>query len=303
MIDHLFVSPPSYCVAFLEPFSVLAAVAGSTERITIGTGILVLPLRDPVLVAKTLASLDAMSEGRIIFGAGVGWDQRELDACQIDRSSRGQRMDEILEIILGLWREDCFSFSGRHFMLRDVQLEPRPVQQPRPKIWLAAGTVPSGTSSHITQDHRYRPDRGLRRVARYGDTLMSAYRSVPDGDTRWLRKDRERLEQLAIEESRSPSELTHAIQDHVYIRMDGLTTAIETTVSQFTAKPFAEIAPYYLLGRPEEIIPKLQARIDAGITELAINFIDPDPSQLELFAHHIRPHLRGASGELPAGAC
>lgn len=295
-IDHLFVSPPSYRVAFLEPLTVLAAVAGVTNRVMLGTGIVVLPLRDPILTAKALASLDVMSDGRLVFGAGIGWDQRELDACQIDRSTRGQRMDEMLDIIAGLWSQERFSYSGRHFVLRDVELEPRPVQRSRPRIWLAGGSVPEETSSHITKAPGYQPDRSLRRVARFGDGFMSAYRSVPNGDTTWLRRDRERLHQLLTEEGRSSADLTHAMQDHMYLCMDGSQTAIERAVSRFTFKPFAEIAPYYLLGGPEAIVPKLQARIAAGVTEIAINFIDPDPSQLELFARYIRPLLRSETG-------
>lgn len=118
-IDHLFVSPPSYRVAFLDPMSVLAVAAAVTERATLGTGILVLPLRDPVLTAKALATIDVMSGGRLIFGAGVGWGQEEFKACQIQRSTRGPRMDEMLEVIRGLWTEDSYSYSGTYFQLQD----------------------------------------------------------------------------------------------------------------------------------------------------------------------------------------
>lgn len=294
VIDHLFVSPPSYRVAFLDPITALTVAAGATERVRLGTGVVVLPLRDPVLTAKALATLDALSEGRLIFGAGVGWDQQEFDACQIDRSSRGRRMDEMLDVIVGLWTQDAFSYDGRHFRLRDVSLVPRPTR--RPPLWLAAGTVPEGTSQHITERQGYRPQRSLRRVAERADALMSAYRSVPDGDTRWLRQDRETLARLAREAGRDPGAIEHTLQDHMYIRMDGSRAAIEEAVRRFTFKPFDEIAPFYLLGTPEEIIPKLQARIDAGLSEIAINFIHPDPEQLDLFARHIWPFLRPAPG-------
>ena len=291
VIDHLFVSPPSYRVTFLEPLSVLALAAAATERVRIGCGVLVLPLRDPVLTAKTLATLDVVSEGRLVFGAGVGWAEAEFMACQIDRSTRGRRMDEMLEIIRGLWTEDTFSYDGRFFQLTDVRLLPRPVQRPHPPIWLAAGSVPSGTSAHITERPRYRPERAIERVVKFGDALMSAYRSVPDGDTTWLRRDRATLDRLARDYGREPGEIAHTIQDHMYIRMDGSRAAMEQVVRRFTFRPFNEIAPYYLIGTPEEIIPQIQARIDAGISEIAINFIDPDPAQLDLFARHIRPHL------------
>lgn len=294
VIDHLFVSPPSYRVSFLEPLTVLAAVAAVTNRVALGTGIIVLPIREPVLLAKTLATLDAMSDGRLIFGAGVGWDQRELDACQIERASRGRRMDEILEIVTGLWQEDRYSFSGKHFVLNDVELLPRPAQRPRPPVWIAAGSVPQATSAHITQQPGYRPDRSLRRVARFGDALMSAYRSVPDGDPTWLKQDRARLDALLVEEGRAPQDVRHAIQDHMYLSAGGSRADLEAKVGAFTFKPFDEIAPYYLLGTPDDVVPKLQARIDAGVTEIAINFIDPDPGQLDLFVDQVVPRLRSA---------
>jgi len=290
-VDHLFVSPPSYRVAFLDPLTVLAVAAPVTDRVTLGPGILVLPLRDPVLTAKALATLDVLSNGRAIFGAGVGWDQQEFDACQIDRRTRGRRMDEMLEIIRGLWEHPSFSYAGEHFTLRDVQLEPRPIQDTSLPLWLAAGSVPAGTSQHITDQPGYAPARAMQRVARYGDALMSAYRSIPGGDTTWLRQDRATLDALLAQEGRRPEDVVHATQEHALIVPDGSVEQARRAVARFTYKPFHEIAPYYLLGTPEEIIPQLQARVAAGIREIAINFIDPDPRQLELFARDVRPFV------------
>jgi alkanesulfonate monooxygenase SsuD/methylene tetrahydromethanopterin reductase-like flavin-dependent oxidoreductase (luciferase family) len=244
-----------------------------------------------VVLAKTLATIDALSGGRLIFGAGVGWDQQELDACQIDRATRGRRMDEMLDVILGLWTQESFSYEGRHFRLRDVRLDPRPIQRPHPPIWLAGGSVPPGTSQHITAKPGYAPERSMRRVARVGDALMSAYRSVANGDATHLRHDREVLDSLLREVGRDPSEVTHAIQDHMYISLDGSRRELEAVVSRFTFKPYEEIAPYYLIGTPDEIVPKLQARIDAGISEIDVNFIDRSSEQLDLFMRHIRPRL------------
>lgn len=290
-IDHLFVSPPSYRVAFLDPITVLAVAAPVTERVTLGPGILVLPLRDPVLTAKALATLDVLSGGRAIFGAGVGWDQQEFAACQIDRRTRGRRMDEMLEIIRGLWEHPSFSYAGEHFVLRDVRLEPRPIQHPSLPLWLAAGSVPPGTSQHITAQPGYAPTRAMRRVARYGDALMSAYRSIPHGDTTWLVQDRATLDRLLRQEGRRPDDVAHATQEHALIVPDGSAERVRAAVTRFTQKPFDEVAPYYLLGTAEEIIPQIRARIAAGIREVAINFIDPDPMQLELFARDVRPHV------------
>ncbi|HVB28110.1 MAG TPA: TIGR03619 family F420-dependent LLM class oxidoreductase [Mycobacteriales bacterium] len=289
-VDHLFVSPPSYRVAFLDPLTALAVAAPVTEHVTLGPGILVLPLRDPVLTAKTLATLDALSGGRVVFGAGVGWDQQEFAACQVDRRTRGRRMDEMLEVIRGLWEQPSFSYAGEHFTLHDVGLQPRPVQ-PHLPLWLAAGSVPPGTSQHITDQPGYAPTRAMHRVARYGDALMSAYRSIPNGDTTWLTQDRAALDELLRQEGRRPEEVAHATQEHALIVPDGSVEQARRAVARFTYKPFEEIAPYYLLGTPEAFISQLRARIAAGIREIAINFIDPDPGQLELFARDVRPYV------------
>lgn len=92
VFDHLFDAPPSYRVVFMEPLTSLALVVGATRRVTLGTGILVLPLRDPVVTAKAVANLDAVSGGRVVFGVGVGWDEKEFRACQVPKETRGTPM-------------------------------------------------------------------------------------------------------------------------------------------------------------------------------------------------------------------
>lgn len=161
---------------------VLALVVGATRRIKLGTGILVLPLRDPVVTAKTFANLDVASGGRLIFGVGVGWDEREFAACQVPKETRGQRMDEMLTIITGLWTEERVSYEGRFFRLSEVPLLPKPVQRPHPPIWIAGGTVPQGTSRHITRSRGYTAAAAMKRAGRVADGFMTAYRACPGLD-------------------------------------------------------------------------------------------------------------------------
>jgi alkanesulfonate monooxygenase SsuD/methylene tetrahydromethanopterin reductase-like flavin-dependent oxidoreductase (luciferase family) len=82
----------------------------------------------------------------------------------------------------------------------------------------------------------------------------------------------------------------------MYLSADGSMSDVKEKVGMFTFKPFDEIASYYLLGSPDDVVPKLQARIDAGVTEIAINFIDPNPTQLELFVDYVLPRLRSVDG-------
>ncbi len=299
VFDHLFDAPPSYRVVFLEPVTTLAVVVPATRRVTVGTGILVLPLRDPVVTAKAFANLDVLSEGRVVFGAGVGWEDREFRACQVPKATRGRRMDEMLEIIKGLWTEDTFSYEGRLFTIPEVRLVPKPVQKPHPPIWLAGGTVKPGTSRHITTSPGYSAERPIRRAARMADGLMTAYRAAPGLDTSELVKSWTMLEAEARAAGRDPATLRFAHQDHLYIDRDPTPHRLREVLARFSFNDYDEMAPIYLMGHPDDLIPRLQARIDAGVDELTFNLLVQDPGQLDLFMKEVRPHLRPRAGRSP----
>jgi alkanesulfonate monooxygenase SsuD/methylene tetrahydromethanopterin reductase-like flavin-dependent oxidoreductase (luciferase family) len=103
LIDHLLVAPPAYRTTWLEPVSLLSALAGVTRTMRLGTLVLVLPFRDPVAFAKEWATLDVLSGGRSILGVGVGWHPGEFAALRIPIKERGRRMNEMLEAITALW--------------------------------------------------------------------------------------------------------------------------------------------------------------------------------------------------------
>ena len=291
VLDHLFDAPPSYRVVFLEPITTLALVASATRRMTLGTGILVLPLRDPVVTAKALANLDVATDGRLVFGAGLGWDEREFQAVQVAKSTRGRRMDEMLDVIRGLWTRERFSYDGAIFKIPAVSLVPRPVHQPHPPIWIAGGTVPPGTSRHITDKPGYTAERSLARAARMNG-LITAYRASPGLDMTELVRSWSIVEANARAAGRDPSTLTFAHQDHLHIDLDPKPDRLRAVFERYTFNRYDDTAPLYLMGHPDELSPRLQARIDAGVTEILMNPLTPDPAQLELFARAIRPHLR-----------
>jgi probable F420-dependent oxidoreductase len=142
---------------FLEPLSVLLFVAAVTERARLGTTVLVVPMRNPVLHAKVLATLDVLSGGRLILGAGVGWLEEEFEALDAPFEHRGPRTDEYLAVMKTLWTEDAPTFEGRYYRLREVGFAPKPLQKPHPPIWIGGNTDP-----------------GLRRTARLGDAWHAA---------------------------------------------------------------------------------------------------------------------------------
>jgi probable F420-dependent oxidoreductase len=151
--------PPT--TEFLEPLTALALVAGVTERLRLGTTVLVLPHRHPVLAAKMLATLDHLAPGRVILGAGVGWMREEIELLGAPYAQRGAWTDEAIRVMRTCWREERPSFQGRFFSFPEVGLAPKP----------ARGTIPIWIGGHTP--------RALRRVAELGDGWHAAFAS-PD---------------------------------------------------------------------------------------------------------------------------
>ena len=137
-----------------DPITVMAAIAGRTARVGIGTSVLIVPYRNPLVLAKELATIDRISHGRVVLGIGVGWMREEFDALGIDDlwSHRGAVTDEFMAACIDLWTQDGpSSFDGRWVHYRDIGANPLPVQRPHIPIWVGGKTA----AAH-------------RRVARYG---------------------------------------------------------------------------------------------------------------------------------------
>jgi len=118
--------------------AMLGYLAARTSRLRLGSGVYVLPLHDPVHVAEEVAELDVLSGGRIEFGVGRGYQSIEFDGFGVDLAEARDRFDESLDIIRGLWTQPRFSYEGKYYRVGDVELVPRPVQQPHPPIHVAA---------------------------------------------------------------------------------------------------------------------------------------------------------------------
>lgn len=137
--DHVAPTPDvtaDYPGPFWDPLVALSHLAGTTRRIALGTTVLVVPLRHPVLAARGLAALDALSGGRLVVGVGVGWAREEFAALGLDPDRRGEITDEYLDAMIALWSRDVASFHGRHVRFTDVDTRPRPQQDPHPPLWV-----------------------------------------------------------------------------------------------------------------------------------------------------------------------
>lgn len=119
-----------------SPMTALAGLATRTERILLGTDILVLPFYHPVRVAEDAAMLDTISNGRFIFGAAIGYKPDEFALYQISLEKRGERFEESVRLIKQLWTQEEVNFEGKYFQLQGVKIEPRPITKPHPPIWL-----------------------------------------------------------------------------------------------------------------------------------------------------------------------
>jgi probable F420-dependent oxidoreductase len=119
---------------FLDAFTTLATIAGATERIALGTSVLVLPMRDPLEVAKSVATLDVLSGGRVILGVGAGWWREEFEALGAPFARRGARMDEQIAIVRALWRDGRLSGHRGHYEYDELVSRPRPLQPGGPRM-------------------------------------------------------------------------------------------------------------------------------------------------------------------------
>jgi probable F420-dependent oxidoreductase len=123
-------------VALHDPFVALAFVAACTSRLRLGTGVFVLPLRNTVAVAKAVASLDVLSNGRLLFGVGVGWLEEEFEAVGMPFQDRAARTREAIRVMKRLWADDAPSFAGRFHNFAPLGFNPKPIQRPHPPIIL-----------------------------------------------------------------------------------------------------------------------------------------------------------------------
>ena len=174
-----------------EPFTLMAYIAGFTNRIELVTGIIILPQRQTVLVAKQAAEVDVLSAGRLRLGIGVGWNPVEFTALGESFENRGRRIEEQIEVLRLLWTENPIEFHGKWHHIESAGSNPLPVQRPIP-IWMGAGApgTPVG------------PNRVLRRVGRMADGYFPLCEA---GDT--ARNLIETVKQYAQEAGRNPDDL------------------------------------------------------------------------------------------------
>jgi probable F420-dependent oxidoreductase len=157
----------------LDPLVALAHVAAHTERIKLGTGVIVLPQRNPLVLAKQVASLDVLSGGRLILGIGVAYLEPEMRAIGVPMEGRGARADEYLAAMRALWEEEAPSYSGRYVQFDAVDAHPRPVQRPLPVV-VGGHTPAAHRRAARSADGWYGFMQGLRAMAEQRELMRAA---------------------------------------------------------------------------------------------------------------------------------
>jgi alkanesulfonate monooxygenase len=283
--DHLLSATHFYSASFLEPISTLAVAAGATERVRLGTSVLVLPTRHPVVLAKELSTLQYLSGNRFVLGVGVGWNQAEFRATGGDKSQRGKRADELLDIAIPLMEGETVTYHGEYFSVDEVSIEPRPER--RPELWVGGG---SQLANEKSPDKPTLVPAVKKRILR-GDGWIPRPTCPPDD----IARDWVELQAYYREHGRDPSECVVAHENFLHLVLtNDPAKAREEQHRAFLKVMSSErgeryLESVYLFGTPDEVVASLQARVDAGVEYFVLHTMTPDPAQLRQWADEIIP--------------
>jgi probable F420-dependent oxidoreductase len=245
-----------------EALSVMSYLAACTTRVSLATGVLILPYRHPLYTAKTIATIDVLSGGRVLFGAGVGWLEEEFEALDAPGfQERGAVADEQLEVIRAAWTEARPEFHGRYYDFPPVSVTPKPVQSPHPPILVGGNTGPA-----------------MKRATRFAD-FWHGIMLLPDE----MKHAAARLHDIAISEGRKGAP---AVSLLILIELTGDPEARDrrTIDEQRTT----------IRGTPDQVIATLRSYRESGVELLQTSIlhdgtlgIGPDP--LEFFMKQVWP--------------
>ncbi|GIX47129.1 MAG: N5,N10-methylene tetrahydromethanopterin reductase [Candidatus Tectimicrobiota bacterium] len=264
----------------LEALTTLAALAARTQRIRLGTAVLLAALRPPLVLAHAVASLDVLAGGRLILGVGAGRGGRqilaaEFENCGVPFGERGPRLSELLQICRRLWQGEPLTYQGTYYRLSEVVLEPRPVQPGGPPLWIA--------SNFIAQ--------GLERVGRLGDGWITNVTSPEVYRRCW-----ERIAAVAEQHGRDPQQLERCLYLTVNVHPDGDVARREgrSFLESYYKKPAAEVEADLIcqFGSPAEVLERLAAYVRLGVRTVIVRFATPRQlEQLQICTETLLPQV------------
>jgi alkanesulfonate monooxygenase len=270
--DHVILGvEPAFPI--LDAVGILTAIAARTQTINLGTGVMVLPLRNPTVAAKALGTLDVISKGRLILGVAAGWYAREFDAVGVPFTQRGRLFERNLDILTRLWTEDRVTLRADEFNLREAVMRPRTIQQPRPPI-LIGGYV----------------DAVLRRVAARGDGWLTYFYTPESYRTSWAK-----IVAFAREAGRDPATLSGTNQLAIYVgrsRDDTEGPMRHWLQTEWDVAAWSESTiEHAIRGSVDECVTQLRAHVATGVDRLILIPYRYLPEQVEIVAREILPRL------------
>lgn len=289
VIDHLLHAPGLYGMPWLDPMTVLthgAAVAPDVKMV--GTGILVIPLHDPVMLAKQVATMDYLTGGRYQFGIGPGWNGPEFEATGTHISERGKRTDELLTAVRLLLTTPNASFDGKFYKFTDVSIEPRPPKMPN--VWVAGGSrIPDG---------KYDND-----VPRLAKTVLNRivgadwWLSRCSGKQQWVHDDWKLIHDTAAERGVEGPRFGHCNFIHIVDTNDPI-KAREEQHFYFeqvmgTHRSHEHLEKSYFFGSVDELVTRLRDLKDGGCEYVVLGPTSDNPEQLDLWHNLIIPQVNG----------
>jgi probable F420-dependent oxidoreductase len=256
----------------LEPLTQLAAAAAVTSKIRLGTSVLLAALRSPALLAKSVASLDFISNGRVTLGIGFGSRQNDFSATDIPWEHRGGRAEEQVAIMKRLWSGESVTHKGKYFSLDNVTVGPKPVQQPHPPIWTGGGA-----------------EAVLKRAGRIADGYICGSSAIPQFPAIW-----EKIAGYAKAAGRDPNKIAKAGLTFMAID-DDKQKAIDACAAYLTryyGKVRLDIEKTFVVGPPEACAERIRAAFDNGLETLIVGGAVPDLRQLDLLGEKVLPLLK-----------
>ena len=285
VIDHLLSAPGLYGTAWLDPLQLLSYAAALTTRVKIATGILVLPVRHPVLLAKEIATLCHMSNQRFVFGVGPGWYAREFEVTGSRIEERGRRTDEIIEAVTLLLSRPNATYRGRYYQFTDVTIDPRPATLP--EMWVSGGSRVPDPGEH---DVPVIATTVMDRIVKAGHWLSRC-----SGTQEWVKRDWGQLQAHARKVGRDPATLTfghcnftHLVETRQHER------ALEESRAPFeramgTHRSWEHLQECYMIGAVDRINARIADLVGAGLEYLVLGPVTDDPGQIDLIAKHLLP--------------
>jgi alkanesulfonate monooxygenase SsuD/methylene tetrahydromethanopterin reductase-like flavin-dependent oxidoreductase (luciferase family) len=283
VIDHLLSAPGLYGNAWLEPLSTLAYAAAITSRVKIATGILVLPVRHPVLLAKEISTLCHLSNNRYVFGVGPGWYTREFEVTGSRIEERGQRTDEIIEAVTLLLTKPNVTYNGRYYSFKDVTIDPRPPKMPA--IWVSGGSRIPDPNEH---DVPVIAKTVMDRIVKAGNWLSRC-----SGKQEWVKRDWLQLQDHARRLGKDPRALTFGHCNFIHLVEDkNHDKAVARSKAPFlramgTHRSYEHLQECYMVGSVDRINARIQDLVDAGLTYIVLGPVTDDPQQIDLLARRV----------------